>query len=97
MALLDALPLIGVGTLLVPWSIYQFIFGDVRVGVGLLVLFGVHEILRQITEPKIIGKSLGIHPVLSLILLYVGYSIFGFFGLLLIPIAAVVVNTIKSN
>ena len=93
-ALLDALPLIGVGTVLLPWSIYNFIFGDARLGIGILVLFLAHEVVRQLTEPRIVGKNLGIHPVLSLVLLYVGYIVFGFFGLFLIPIASVALNTV---
>jgi len=89
-ALLDALPLIGVGTVLIPWGVYQIIFGEIWLGIGLLVLFGISVILRQIIEPKIVGKNLGVHPIVSLILLYVGYSLFGFFGLLLVPLLAVV-------
>ena len=96
-ALLDALPLIGVGTVLVPWSIYNLIFGDIGLGIGLAVLFVVHEVVRQFTEPKIIGKNLGIHPILSLFLLYAGYFVFGLLGLLLIPVLSVVVNILINK
>ncbi len=91
-SLLDALPLIGVGTVLVPFSVYQMIFGRLSLGIGLLVLFISHAFMRQFIEPKIIGKSLGIHPIISLALLYAGYFLFGFFGLLLIPFISVVIN-----
>jgi predicted PurR-regulated permease PerM len=63
-------------------------------GIGLLVLFAVNLVIRQFVEPKIVGKNLGIHPVVSLILLYVGYHFFGFFGLLLIPFMTVILNTV---
>ena len=96
-ALLDALPLIGVGTVLVPWSIYNLIFGDIGLGIGLAVLFVVHEVVRQFTEPKIIGKNLGIHPILSLFLLYAGYFVFGLLGLLLIPVLSVIVNILINK
>ena len=96
-ALLDALPLIGVGTVLVPWSIYNLIFGDIGLGIGLAVLFVVHEVVRQFTEPKIIGKNLGIHPILSLFLLYAGYFVFGLLGLLLIPVLSVVVTILINK
>ena len=96
-ALLDALPLIGVGTVLIPWSVYQLIFGEVRLGIGIAVLFVIHAVLREFIEPKIIGKNLGIHPVLSLFLLYAGYFIFGFFGLLLIPLISVIVNILINK
>ena len=91
-SLLDALPLIGVGTVLVPFSIYQMLFGRFGLGIGLIVLFIAHALLRQFIEPKIIGKSLGIHPVVSLLLLYAGYLLFGFFGLFLIPVFVVIIN-----
>ncbi len=96
-ALLDALPLIGVGTVLVPWSVYQLIFGNTRLGIGLVILFITHAVTRQFVEPKIVGKNLGIHPVISLILLYVGYYIFGFMGLFLIPLLTVAVNILINK
>ncbi len=96
-ALLDALPLIGVGTVLVPWSIYQLLFGNLALGLGLAVLFVIHEIIREFVEPKIVGKNLGIHPIVSLILLYAGYSLFGLFGLLLIPILTVIIAILKKS
>ena len=96
-ALLDALPLIGVGTVLVPWSAYQLAFGNGSLGIGLAVLFVVHAFLRQFIEPKIIGKNLGIHPILSLVILYAGYYLFGFFGLLLIPLFSVAVNILINK
>ena len=96
-SLLDALPLIGVGTVLVPFSIYEILFGRLGLGIGLIVLFLAHAFMRQLIEPKIVGKSLGIHPVVSLVLLYAGYFIFGFFGLLLVPILAVVINILINK
>ena len=96
-ALLDALPLIGVGTIIVPWSIYQIFFGKLSLGVGLIILFVAHEILREFIEPKIVGKHLGLHPIISLILLYVGYFAFGFFGLLLIPLLSVIINILINK
>ncbi len=93
-AVLDALPLLGVGVVLIPWSIYSFIWGDVFMCVGLILLLVVHQIIRQIAEPKILGKNLGLHPVLSIILLYTGYYFFGFLGLLLIPVFTAIMNVI---
>ncbi len=98
-SLLDLLPLIGVGTVLVPWSIFQLLFGSPTLGVGLIVLLVVNEIVRQFAEPKIVGKSLGMHPIVSLILLYVGYSLFGLFGLLITPLVGVLMGLLinKNN
>ena len=96
-ALLDVLPLIGVGTVLVPWGIISIVLGNTGRGIAILVLFGAYEVIRQLIEPKIVGKSLGLHPIVSLLLLYTGYKIFGFAGLLLTPIASVVINTLRKE
>jgi len=96
-SLLDALPLIGVGTVLVPYSIYEMLFGRLGLGIGLMVLFISHALLRQLIEPKIVGKNLGIHPIVSLVLLYAGYILFGFFGLLLIPLFSVIINVLINK
>ena len=96
-AFLDLLPVIGVGTLIVPWSVYQLICGNFYLGIGLLVLWLIHEIIRQFIEPKIIGKNLGIHPILSLVLLYVGYSVFGIVGLIFLPIIGSLVGVVLNK
>ena len=96
-ALLDVLPVIGVGTVLVPWSIVSFLMGNTARGIGLLVLLAAHEIMRQIAEPRILGKSLGVHPLVTLILLYAGYSLFGFFGLLLVPAVGVLISALFNK
>jgi predicted PurR-regulated permease PerM len=91
-ALLDMLPLIGIGILMIPWGFFEIIFGNTGLGIGILVLFAVAEITRNLIEPKIVGKNLGIHPILTLVLLYASYSLFGIFGLLLIPFLSVILN-----
>lgn len=93
---LDILPVIGVGTVLVPWSIFAFITSDIRLGVGLAVIFLINAVVRQLIEPKIVGKSLGIHPVLTLVLIYAGYSFFGVWGMIILPpVGSVLLN--KDN
>ena len=97
-SVLDLLPLIGVGMILVPWGIFQILFGSVPLGIGLFILLGVSTVIRQFAEPKILGKNLGMHPIISLLLLYIGYSVLGIGGLLLVPIASVIINIlIKKN
>ena len=88
----DLLPVIGVGTVIIPWSIYEIALGSDGRGIGLLILFGVYEIIRQLLEPKIVGKNLGVHPLLSLVLIYIAYSLFGFGGILIVPIAIVLIK-----
>ena len=96
-SVLDVLPVIGVGTVLIPWSVVELIRGNIALSVGLLVLYLVNLVIRQLVEPRIVGKHLGVHPVLTLFLLYVGYSLFGIAGLLLVPLATVVVKSIKKE
>lgn len=96
-AALDVLPVIGVGTVLLPWSIFSFATGEVGRGVGLLILFCVNTVIRQLLEPKIVGKSLDLHPIITLIALYSGYSLFGIFGLILAPVISIVLALIKKN
>ncbi len=85
-ALLDMLPVIGVGMILIPWGVYAFISGQMGLGIGLLVLYAAVTVIRQIIEPKIVGDSMGIHPLATLASVYVGYSLFGLAGLVAGPI-----------
>ena len=91
-ALLDILPVIGVGTVLVPWAVIEISVGGRLLGIGLLILFMVNTLIRQLIEPKIVGKNLDIHPILTLIMLYVGYSLFGVTGLILLPVITVSIS-----
>lgn len=88
-ACLDVLPVVGVGTVLIPWGIFLVSIGNRYVGIGLFILFVINTVVRQLSEPKIVGKNLNIHPIVSLIILYVGYALFGFGGLLLLPLTAI--------
>ncbi len=92
LAALDILPVIGVGTVLVPWGIVSLLMGDVRLGIGLLILFGITEVVRQVVEPRLVGHMLGVHPLLSLFSLYLGARLFGILGLLLGPLLAILMR-----
>jgi len=96
-SLLDLLPVIGVGTVLVPWGILSLISGDNFLGAGLILLFVVNTVIRELIEPKIVGKSLDMHPLLTLILIYVGYALFGLQGLILVPVLSVLFGTLFNN
>ncbi|MBR3894234.1 MAG: sporulation integral membrane protein YtvI [Clostridia bacterium] len=87
-ALVDLLPILGVGTVLVPWSVIMLIQHRFFVGFGLLALFLAVTVVRQLVEPRLVGKSLGLHPLLTLFSTYVGWELFGFLGMLLGPFFA---------
>ncbi len=90
-ALVDILPILGTGTVLLPWSIIGFISGDRRLGIGLLLLYAVISLVRQLIEPKLVGKSLGLSPLISLIGFYLGFKLFGFIGMLVAPAILMIV------
>lgn len=92
-ALLDALPVLGTGVVLVPWSLVCFLQGETYRGVGLLVLCVGAMILRRILEPKLVGQQLNLDPLVTLVLLYLGYRFWGIGGMLLVPILAAVART----
>ncbi len=96
-AVLDLLPVIGVGTLLIPWSLYLFATGTPGLAIGLLVLYGVIAVVRQIAEPRLLGSSLGIHPIVSLFSLYAGAKFFGLAGMLIGPLCAVPLTALWRN
>ena len=85
-ALVDLLPVFGVGTVLIPWSVFSFLSGDVFRGVGLLVLFGVMYVVRQFAEPRLLGSTIGIHPLFTLFAVFAGFSLFGIFGMFIAPL-----------
>jgi sporulation integral membrane protein YtvI len=91
-AVLDMLPILGVGTVLVPWALLMLLQKNYYLGFGLLILYFAVLILRQITEPKLVGKSLGVHPLLALFASYAGWRLFGFWGMLLGPIVALLIK-----
>ena len=93
-AVVDLLPVLGVGTVLVPWAIVELVNRRIAMGIGLLILYGVVSVLHQITEPKLVGKSLGLHPLLTLIASYVGFRAFGLLGMLAAPFVALLVKTL---
>lgn len=90
----DILPVLGVGTILVPWSVAELLSRDFKTGFGLLILWGIITVVRQIIEPRIIGGSLGLHPLVTLIGMYVGFRLFGVFGLLAAPAVSVAVKVV---
>lgn len=93
-AFLDFLPIFGVGTVLLPWSVFSLVMGDTALGIGLLVLYAVITVLRQVIEPHIVGKSLGLHPILMLVALYAGLRIFGIIGVFAGPAAALILKAL---
>lgn len=89
-ALLDALPFFGSGAVLWPWSIISFMNGDIERGFGLIIVYVIIVITRQLVEPKIVSSKVGMHPLLTLMAMYVGYKTLSIGGMILGPIILMV-------
>jgi len=98
LAVLDFIPIIGSGTVMVPWAIICFALGDWKKGAALLIIWGVVCIFRRLAEPKVLGSQTGLHPVLSLASIYVGMRTFGVLGMVFGPVVLLVlINVCKSG
>ena len=94
-ALFDILPIVGCGTILLPWVAIDLIGGRTTRGISLLVLYIIIFVVRNATEPKIVGNRVGMHPLLTLVSMILGVYLFGAIGLFALPVALVIM--IKLN
>ncbi|MCL2363226.1 MAG: sporulation integral membrane protein YtvI [Defluviitaleaceae bacterium] len=85
LAILDFLPIVGAGSVLVPWAIGSFFVGNPQQGISLLIIYGVITVTRQVLQPKILGDQIGVHPLLSLMSIFIGFRLFGLLGLIIGP------------
>ncbi len=92
--LVDLLPYLGVGAAMVPWIAFTFIYGNISLGIGLSILYGVILITRQILEPKVLASSVGLDPLPTLIAMFVGLKLFGVLGLIIGPVSLVILSAI---
>ena len=88
-ALVDAFPVLGTGAVLVPWSLVSFLQGDRLLAFGLLGLYAAAAVTRTVLEPRLVGRQLGLDPLVTLMALYVGFKLFGLLGMILAPMLAV--------
>lgn len=96
-AVVDILPILGTGAVLIPWAILAYAGGNPRLGTGLLILYGVLLILRQIAEPRIVGDSIGLHPLATLASVYLGIKLAGIAGIFIGPMAALFLKSFHAG
>ena len=96
-AIVDFLPLLGVGTVLIPWGGAALLLGDYKLGIGLFVIYAVVCTVRQFVEPKIVGNFIGTHPVIALAGVYTGLKLFGFAGMIAAPIILYLVKALRQE
>ncbi len=95
-AFVDALPILGSGTVMLPWAVISAADGNIELAVGLLILWGIMSIVRQFLEPKLVSNKLGIHPIFTLIAMYTGFKFVGVWGMVLGPIILIILKNIFS-
>ena len=97
-AVLDFLPVFGTGTVLIPWAVIKILSSDYRMAVGLLIIWCGGQLARQIIQPKIVGDSIGVAPIPTLFLLFIGYKAAGVFGMIIaVPIGIILVNMYEEG
>ncbi len=92
--ILDLIPIVGPGLIFVPWIIVSFFMGNFLLGFQLILLYGTMAVVRSILEPKVIGKNIGVHPVATLIALYVGLRVFGPSGVIIGPAILIITKAL---
>lgn len=97
-AFLDFLPFFGTGTILIPWAVIKFLSGDYKIVIGLLIIWGVGQLARQLIQPKIVGESVGLSPLPTLFLLFIGFKAGGVVGMIIaVPIGIIILNMYEEG
>ncbi|NMB19412.1 MAG: sporulation integral membrane protein YtvI [Firmicutes bacterium] len=91
-AMVDILPVLGTGGIIIPWGVFHLVKGNLRLGLGLLVLYVVVTVIRQVLEPKVVGQQIGLHPIVVLMCMYVGLRLFGVIGLFVLPFSILILR-----
>ena len=86
-AVLDILPILGTGGIMIPWAIISLVLGYTKLGVELLLIYAIVTVIRNYVEPRIVGAQLGLHPIITLVSMFIGLRLFGFWGLFGTPVA----------
>lgn len=96
-AVVDILPVLGTGTILVPWAIISLCTGKIGLGIGLLVIYAIIGVVRQVVEPKLVASQLGMPPFMTIMAMYIGTQLFGFIGLFLLPLTLMLVKVLNDE
>lgn len=96
-ALVDIVPILGTGTILIPWAVYSLLSGNTGLGIGLLVLYVIIYVIRQMVEPKLVANNLDLPPILTLMGMYIGVKLFGFIGLFLLPLTFMLIKILNDE
>ena len=97
-AFLDMLPFFGTGTVLWPWAVIKVLSGDYQMAIGLLILYAVTQVVRQVIQPKIVGDTIGMNPLATLFFMYIGYKISSIAGMIIaVPAGMILINLYQAG
>ena len=97
-AFLDMLPFFGTGTVLGPWAIIKILSGDYRMAIALILLYVVTQVVRQVIQPKLVGDSIGMNPLATLIFMFIGFKLSGVIGMIVaVPIGMILINLYRAG
>lgn len=96
-AIVDIFPVLGTGTILLPWSLYSFISGDIPMGIGILVLYVFISVMRQFIEPKLVAGQLGLPPFVTIMGMYIGLKVFGIIGMFMVPLTIILIKLLNDE
>lgn len=97
-AFLDFLPFFGTGTAMIPWALYKFLVGNIKMAVLLLIVYAITQLVRQLLQPRMLSKSMGLNPLVTLILLYLGYRLGGVTGMIVaVPLGMILINMTEAG
>lgn len=95
-ALSDAIPIVGTGVVMLPWILWQVFTGNMPLAFGLAIIYILGILIRQIMEPKIVGSQIGLHPLVTLLAMYVGLQFFGILGMFIGPVSIIIVKNLQD-
>ena len=96
-ALIDIIPVLGTGTVLIPWAVYSLISGSIPLGVGLLIIYVVILVIRQIIEPRLVAGQVGLPPIVTIIAMYIGTKTIGVLGFFILPFVVILIKELNDN
>ena len=97
-AFLDMLPFFGTGTVLAPWAIIKILSNDYQMAAGLLILYAVSQVVRQVIQPKIVGDTIGMDPLATLFFMFIGYKVSSIIGMIIaVPIGMILINLYQAG
>lgn len=91
-SIVDIIPVLGTGTILIPWAIYSLITGNVGLGIGLVVLYAVITVLRQVIEPKLVANQVGLPAIVTIAAMFLGARLLGAFGIIILPLTVIILK-----